>query len=130
MKLLKIFILLILLTGCKTRTVYIPLETVKTEYQNVHTRDSVYLRDSVHIAQKGDTVLIEKYRVLYKNRFLHDSIFLQDSVPYPVEVRVPYPVEKPFTWWQRTQMIAGNILLIGLLAGGIVWVIRKKFFKS
>jgi hypothetical protein len=130
MKLLKIFILLILLTGCKTHTVYIPFETVKTEYQSVHTRDSIYLRDSIHVAQKGDTVLIEKYQVLYKDRFLRDSIFLQDSIPYPVEVRVPYAVEKSLTWWQQTQMIAGNILLIGLLVAGIVWVIRKKFFKS
>jgi hypothetical protein len=129
MKLLKLFILLILLPGCKTHTVYIPLETVKTEYQNVHTRDSIYLRDSIHVAQKGDTVLIEKYQVLYKDRFLRDSIFLQDSIPYPVEVPVPYPVEKPLTWWKQTQMIAGNILLIGLLVAGVVWVIRKKFFK-
>lgn len=88
--------LILLITGCGTRTIYVPVETVKTEYRDKIFRDSVYLHDSILIRQKGDTVFLEKYKYLYRNKIVRDSIFRTDSiaVPYPVietkEVKV-YP---------------------------------------
>lgn len=74
--------------SCKTNTVYVPVESVKTEYQDHFFRDSIYLKDSVFMLIKGDTVWVEKYKYLYRDKLIRDSIFVTDSiqVPYPVEV--------------------------------------------
>lgn len=53
---------------CSCRTVkYVPVETIKvdTTYINKLQRDSIYLLDSVYIKEKGDTVFIEKGRIIY-----------------------------------------------------------------
>ena len=50
-----------LLTGC-TVTKYVPVETVRTDtliwYVNI--RDSVFQHDSIHVKEKGDTMLVER----------------------------------------------------------------------
>lgn len=85
-----------LFTSCATRTIHVPIETVKTEYRDKVLRDSVYLLDSILIRHKGDTVFLEKYKYLYRDKIVRDSVFRTDSiaVPYPVvetkEVKI-YP---------------------------------------
>lgn len=126
MKLIKLLIgllFLFLLCGCRTRTVYVPVESVKTEYQDRIVRDSIYQRDSIFFAIKGDTVFIEHYSTLYKDRFLRDSIFIQDTI------RIPYPVDKivevnHLKWYQKTLMWLG----VGILAIFIFWIVNK-FYK-
>lgn len=85
-KLLIIFVLSLLFAACGTKTVYVPVQTVKTEYRDVMLRDSIYRYDSVLVRMANDTVWLEKYKTIYKNRILRDSVFVADSV------QVPYPV--------------------------------------
>lgn len=124
MKLIKLFVclfILLFLCGCRARTVYVPVESVKTEYQDRFIRDSIYQRDSVFFAIKGDTVILERYRTLYKDRFLRDSIFIQDTI------RIPYPVDKiievnRLKWYQETLMWLGVIVLVVLM----LWLVKRK----
>jgi hypothetical protein len=104
--------------------VYVPVETVKTEYKDKVSRDSVRLYDSVFVLIKGDTVRLEKYKYLYRDKLTRDSIFGSDTI------RVPYPVVETkevnrLTGWQSFQLWCGRILLL-LLIGWIGWKKMKK----
>lgn len=108
------------LVGC-TKTIYVPVESVRIEYQDRYLRDSIYQYDSVYFAVKGDTVWLEKYKILYQDRYLRDSIFIQDTI------RVPYPVDKiievnRIRWYQETLMWVG----VGALFVLMLWLIRRK----
>lgn len=113
---------LLCLTGCKTvKIVPVPeYHTLyKTRVDTVQRWDSVYFRDSVYIATKGDTVFLRKthWRERFKNVYhiKADTIMQRDSI------RVPYPVEKPLTKWQLWKMDMGGwamgvaVLLVILL---------------
>ena len=120
-----------MLVSCKTH------ERIVTVYQH-HTdtliytkvqRDSIYSHDSIYIKEKGDTVWIEKWHTRWRDRLLTDTLYISkvDSVPKPYAV--PEYIEKPLTWWQKTRIYAGNILLIGLFvaAGFGIFKLLKKF---
>jgi len=105
-----LLVLVYAFAGCKTKTVYVPVESVKTEYVNNHTQDSVHLYDSVFVKEKGNTVRVEKYKYLYRDKLIRDSVYVTDSI------RVPYPViehrevNRLYTW-QIVLMCLGGILL-------------------
>ena len=117
----------LLLTACSSTKVVtvdrVRTDTVKT-VRNV--RDSIYMHDSIRVTEKGDTVTIERWHIRYQDRLLLDTIYQSrtDSVP------VPYPVEKlvdcQLSWWQHTQMYAGDVLLLLLLGGAVYGVLRLK----
>ena len=120
-----------------TRKVYVPTETVRTEYKDRVVEavrvDTVAMRDSVAVYVNGDTVRITKYRDRWRTRIVerHDTVNVAkvDSVAVPVEVPKPYPVERKLTRWERTKMDAGGIA-IGILGaaalGGLAWLVYKK----
>lgn len=93
-----------LLSGCKTK--YVPME--KIEYRNVvkhdtlHTSDSVFIRDSIFLRQKGDACYLDRWheKTIYKNvyKVKVDSFLKRDSIP------VPYPVEKQLSKWEQFQL--------------------------
>lgn len=97
-----------------SKTIYVPVETTKTEYRDKIVRDSIFRYDSVFVRQQSDTVFFERYRYLYKNKIVRDSIFQSDTikVPYPVEVekKVNY-----ITGFQNFQIWLGRILVVILL---------------
>ena len=123
-----------------TRKVYVPTETVRTEYkdrvvENLRV-DTVAMRDSVAVYVNGDTVRITKYRDRWRTRIIerHDTVNVAkvDSVAVPVEVPKPYPVERKLTRWERTKMDAGGIaigiLCVAALCGlaWLAWFVYKK----
>lgn len=105
------FVAVSILWGCKTRTIYTPVESVKTEYADKIYRDSIYLRDSVLVQLKGDTVYFEKYRYLYKDKYVRDSVFITDSVQVPYPVQGPTEYVNRIYWWQRLLMALGAVAL-------------------
>jgi hypothetical protein len=123
------FILFFIGFAACNKTVYVPVESVRTEYRDNYLRDSVYLLDSVFVKEKGDTVWIEKYKYLYRDRLLKDSICISDTI------RVPFPVETPVkvnyvSSLQNFQIWLGRIFL-ALVAGYFgVRYLRKKFFTK
>jgi len=109
--------LVLITVGC-TRMVYIPVESVKTEYINKMSIDSIYLYDSVYLKEKGDTIFMEKYKYSYRDRLRVDTVIQKDSI------RVPYPVivEKKLTWWQKIKLefadwyLLATVLVVGFFA--------------
>lgn len=101
-----LLIVLWLFTSCKSKTVYVPVESVKTEYKERLRVDSIYKYDSIFQDRymKGDTVFLtkEKYKYLDKIKIVRDSIFRTDSIS------VPYPVEKQLSKWEKVKMDVGG----------------------
>ena len=105
-----VFILIAAFSGCKTQTTvrYIPIESVKKEYQDRLVRDSTHLYDSIYIREKGDTVWYERYKYLYRDKLIRDSIYIHDSIPVPYMVEIDKPIIiNKITWWQQTSMYLG-----------------------
>ena len=123
-----LLIVLVCLVGCRSIK-YVPVETVKTEKEYVDRwkRDSIYVRDSVFLFVKGDTVFKDKYHIMYRDRFVRDTI----NVDRTDSIQVPYPVEKPLSRWQNFKLsvggfaISGIIVLIIVGVGYMVYKIKK-----
>lgn len=129
------YIIIIILVGISvgcTKTVYVPVETVKhdTIYQTAFKADSVQTVDSIYIKElvKGDTVYLEKIKYHFRDKV---KMVTDTVVEKVVETKeVPVEVEKKLTAWQNFKLNAGEWLLAGvalmLLLFAFLWVIRKK----
>lgn len=121
-------LLICALLGSCTTTKYVPMPEYHTDttYITKQQRDSIWLHDSTYIKEKGDTVLIERWHTKFRDRWRMDTIYQskRDSIPYPVEVTKEVPAE--LTWWQQTQMYAGDVLLLLLIGGGALFILRKR----
>lgn len=120
---------LVLLSACTTKKyVTVPVTHTDTLYVTNHQRDSINVRDSIYIKDRGDTVWIERWHTKYVERLRTDTLIehLTDTVSVPVEVQVEVP--RRLTWWQQTRIHAGE-LLFALLIGGAafaVWRLKRK----
>jgi len=124
-----VFICLIF-SGCTT-TKYVPVVEYRTDtlrqYLSVH--DSIYLKDSTHVSEKGDTIKIEHWRTEYIKKEVHDTTYVakHDTIPQPYPVEKKVEVEKPLTAWQSFRMVLGTIAMIALLLYIVGIIIKKKF---
>jgi hypothetical protein len=124
-KILFISVVAILLYSCKS-VKYTPIETTKIEYRDNFVRDSIFRYDSIFVKDKGDTLILEKYRYLYKNRIVKDSIFINDTIRIPYPVEVIKQVKAPLTSWQSFQIWCGRFALFALLLACIYFVWKLK----
>lgn len=123
-----VILVALLLVGCKTKEKVVTVEKVRndTTYITKHQRDSVWLHDSIHVTEKGDTIRIEKWHTKYVERATHDTLYqaTHDTIPQP------YPVEKlverELSWWQQTRMHLGEALLALAGIAVVVFVVRRK----
>ena len=123
-----VVLLAVLAFSCRS-VKYVPVETVRTDSVRVNTiqRDSIHLRDSVFVLVKGDTVWMEKYKYLYRDKVVRDTV----SVVNVDTVRVPYPVEKELTRWQRFKMDVGGfsfggiVVLVLVVVGWMVYKLKR-----
>lgn len=119
--------LLFVIYSCRT-VKYVPVETVKvdTTYINKLQRDSIYMLDSVYVKEKGDTVLIEKYKYLYRDKLVRDTLYMAKTD----SIQVPYPVEKELTHWQQMKQELGGwalgIILVVTLAIVILLIYKTR----
>ena len=117
MRMYTIILFMMLLTSCRS-VKYVPVESVRTETKYidklVQKHDSVYLHDSIYSYIKGDTVFLNKFRTKYVNKYIFgtDSVYFNKTD----SIRVPYPVEKQFTKWQKVEIATGRITIIALIA--------------
>jgi hypothetical protein len=86
----------------------------------------VYKLDSVIIKDKGDSVLIEKWRVYYKDRLIEKT----DTVFVAIKKENMQVIEKKESKWssflRQTGIIALSLLFIIILYFIIKFFIRKK----
>ena len=114
-----LFLLLFLTTiiSCTTtKTVEVPIETIKTEYIEQVKYDSIYSKDSIYIMQKGDTIYNNKIQYLYKYKYLRDTINITDTVPKIVTIKDVQYINQLYTW-QKILIVIG----IGVI---LYWVIK------
>ena len=117
--------LLCICCACGT-TKYIPVETTRTEYRDNFLRDSIYLRDSIFVKEKGDTLIVEKFSYLYRDKIVRDSIFQTDTIRVPYPVEVVKAVKAPLSGWQNFQVWCGRIALVFALLVIIYFALKLK----
>ena len=113
--------------GCAPR--YIPVH----HYQEVERvkveRDSVYNSDTVRIAERGDTVLLEvvKWRTRYKTAT--DTLIRVDTVQLPPEILTQPSPAKSWTdkWWAGFVFVALSLLVGAVAAYLLVKVCNSAF---
>lgn len=114
---------------CGCRTEYIPVESLRYDSLVVAklVHDSVYVRDSVFVRERGDTVYKykDKYVYVYKTRI---DTFFAERVR---DVEIPVPVERELTWWERMKMDFGGWLLVAVALYVVYrmvrwWVMRTR----
>ena len=120
-----ICIIALMYCACGT-TKYVPIETIKTEYRDNFVRDSIFLYDSIHVKEKGDTLILESYKYLYRDKIVRDSIFKNDTIRIPYPVEVVKEVKAPLSGWQNFQIWNGRIALALALLAVIYFVLKLK----
>lgn len=124
-----------LLSSCSTTKV-VEVEKVRTDttYITKWQRDSIWLHDSIHVKEKGDTVMIERWHTQWRDRLRVDTIYqaTHDTIPQPYPIETIKMVEKELSWWQRLRLWIGNIGLLAILGfigyyGVKLWRVYKFF---
>lgn len=115
--------------GC-SRKIYVPQEHIVTRTDTLREYrlrvDSVILRDSVSLIQRGDTVLLTKYRDRFRYIDRTDTVY--QAVTDSVKINVPYPVERKLTRWEQAKQDVGGMAIGGMaiaLCIAVVWLVRK-----
>lgn len=120
---MKIVILLFLLFLYSCRTEFIPIESVRYDSVMIEKlmRDSVFVRDSVYLKEKGDTVYKYKDRFVYVYKNRVDTFFAEKIR----EIEVPVPVERKLTWWERVKLNYAEWVIAVLVAIALVYALRQ-----
>lgn len=113
-----------MLSGCAT-TKYIPQESVKVEYRDKEVAKIVAdtVRDTRIVWIKGDTIVDVREKEKIKRVEIHDTCYIERAD----SVRVPYPVEKDLTKWEKVKMDFGGIAMGGVaiaLCAAVIWLIK------
>ena len=130
-----ILFVLALLASCR-QVEYVTVEKVLTDttYITKWQRDSIWLHDSIHVKENGDTVLVEKWHTQWRDRLRVDTIYqaTHDTIPQPFPVETIKEVPAELSWWQRLRIWIGNIGLLAILGvigyyGVKLWRVYKFF---
>ena len=82
-KILFLLFMTLLLGSCKVKEkiVEVPIPQIKTEIKYIDKvkYDSIYLKDSVYIIKKGDTIYNNKIAYRYKYKYLKDTIIINKT---------------------------------------------------
>jgi hypothetical protein len=125
-----VLFVLALLASCKS-VEYVPVVQTQTDttYITKWQRDSVWLHDSIHVKERGDTVLVEKWHTKYVEKQVHDTTYVatHDTIPDPFPVETIKEVPAELSWWQKLRLWIGNIGLLGIL--GVVGYLGVRMWK-
>ena len=123
-----VVVVVLTLCGCKSvEYVAVPQQHTDTLIITKHQRDSIFLKDSTHVSEKGDTVRIEHWRTQFVKKEVHDTTYIatHDTIPAPYPVEVVKEVEKDLSWWQQTRISIGGVVLWLIGIAVVVWLIKK-----
>lgn len=107
--------------GCGSR--YVPVHYYHERERVKVERDSVYFADTVRIAERGDTVLVEVVKWRTRYRSATDTVVRVDTVSIPRELMVQ-PASERQPWWRRWLTAIGALVVVGAGAIGIYKLIR------
>ena len=124
-----LFLLVIVLASisCKVKEVFVYVPEIHTEYKTKIQKDSVYLKDSIYIHQKGDTIFSEKFRTKYIERIKNDTVLKNDTI-FQEKIKIEIKEVNRLNWLQKTLIYFGISCFILLLLMNAKKIIR--FFKG
>ena len=118
-----LFLVIILLaTSCKVKEVFVPVPEIHTEYKTKIQKDSIYLKDSVFIHQKGDTIYSEKFSTKYVLKHVSDTLLKTDTVTMLI-TNTEIKEVNVLKWWQKALIWVGVASIIIFLI-----IVNKKLF--
>lgn len=102
--------------------------SVRTEFvwkvKQIH--DSIYLRDSVFVEKKGDTIYQHKWRTQYRERFIHDTLIITKTKTLRIKEVVNKEVIKSPSFFQMLRYYAIGAGVMLLIAGCAFLVYKIK----
>lgn len=115
MKNLLIVLCILLLLSCSTtKTIEVPVETIKKEYIYDTKIDSIIVRDSIDRWYRNDTTYIYKERVRFKYKTRIDTIIRTDTIPKILTIEKEVKVNNVH-WYQKLLMWIGSLSLVLLM---------------
>ena len=119
-------LLLSLVVSCRTRENCESNGRVNEQYLSFHTRDSIFLHDSVRVRESADTVFVTRIRTLYRDRLRTDTLLMCDTVTKVLKEIIESKKNSCSMW-----SIAAVLLLIFLILwrSGIFSMLRQLIEK-
>ena len=128
-KILFLLFMTLLLGSCKVKEkiVEVSIPQIKTEIKYIDKikYDSIYLKDSVYIIQKGDTIYNNKVAYRYKYKYLKDTIIVNKTdtiikLQKVTEIKVQ----------NQLNVVQKVLIYIGLFSILLFLIILYKHFKK
>lgn len=128
-KILFLLFMTLLLGSCKVKEkiVEVPIPQIKTEIKYIDKvkYDSIYLKDSVYIVQKGDTIYNNKVAYRYKYKYLKDTVTVNKTdtitkLQKIIEIKVK----------NQLNIVQKVLMYIGLFSILLFLIILYKHFKK
>lgn len=122
------FLMLILLSSCRTITKVVEVPVIKTEYIVKEKTDSILIHDSIDRVIKNDSVIIDRWHTQYKYIHRVDTIIKTDTITQTVtvpETVVEYRVSKV----QKFFIWIGVITLILIILYITLFILKKIYLK-
>ena len=128
-KILFLLFITLLLCSCKVKEkiVEVPIPQIKTEIKYIDKvkYDSIYLKDSVYIVQKEDTIYNNKVAYRYKYKYLKDTVTVNKTdtiikLQKVTEIKVQ----------NQLNVVQKVLIYIGLFSLLIFIIIIYKHFKK
>lgn len=122
------FLMLILLSSCRTITKVIEVPVIKTEYIVKEKTDSILIHDSIDRVIKNDSIIIDRWHTQYKYIHCVDTVIKNDTITQTVTVTetvVEYKVSKV----QKFFIWIGVITLILIILYIALFVLKKIYLK-
>lgn len=120
-----VLVVCVVMVGCRTLPEPVAVRVERDSiYLSRVERDSVFVRDSVTIREKGDTVYRDRWRVEYRERVLRDTVYFGKSDTLIITKVVE--VATPLSWWKRVKMSAGGVAITVLGVLAVLGVVKLK----
>lgn len=129
------FILLLILGGC-TRKVYLAKDRYLVSHDSISSirmrTDTIIEKDSVFVAQRGDTLIRESYRWRTRDRWRIDTVVRlhHDTVRCIEQKEVPVPGHSILSWRERLLQGLGRGALWILFAVAVLLAIRFLYRRN
>ena len=129
MKRILAFICILTLASCSLSRKTIKQEekrdsaSVRTEFvwQVKQIHDSIYLRDSVFVEKKGDTIYLNKWRTHYRERLIHDTLIIRKTDT----LRIRESIKSQETQVSRTRPLSDYLIGIALVLLAILFIYKR-----
>jgi hypothetical protein len=120
-----VLVVCVAMVGCRTLPEPVAVRVERDSiYLSRVERDSVFVRDSVLIREKGDTVYRDRWRVEYRERVLRDTVYFGKSDTLIITKVVE--VATPLSWWKRVKISAGGVAIAVLGVLAVLGVVKLK----